>query len=268
MAADNLVFLPAAGYCYDVDVFFGVGDDGIYWSSTAYDESSAYRVKFSSYDVDHNNCDYRNYGYSVRLVTDASVTPAQTPTTTGTAKATIGGSQVDVNWIQLWADGPKFAEYNVGVTDGKAESYGGYYNWGMSEVQTSSNYSNYKTGTDPLTGADDTATKLWGSKWRMPTQTELQGLIDNCDVAWTTVNDKTGRKFTGKGAYASNSVFLPAAGCCYGGDVLDQGSSGNYWSSTPDGSRYAYYLYFGSGYQDVDINGRSLGCSVRAVLAE
>lgn len=53
-----------------------------------------------------------------------------------------------------------------------------------------------------------------------------------------------------------------------GGAVLDQGSSGNYWSSTPDGSRYAYYLYFGSGYQYVDINGRSLGCSVRAVLAE
>ena len=47
--------------------------------------------------------------------------------TTGTAKATIGGSEVDVNWVQLWENGPKFAEYNVGVTDGKAEGYGGDY---------------------------------------------------------------------------------------------------------------------------------------------
>lgn len=44
------------------------------------------------------------------------------PFGTGTAKATIGATQVDVKWVQLWVDGPKFAEYNVGVTDGKVES--------------------------------------------------------------------------------------------------------------------------------------------------
>ena len=190
--------------------------------------------------------------------------------TTGEADvlSTAGISGNKVKWVQLWAGGPKFAEVNVGVTDGKAESYGGYYNWGMSEVHTSSNYSNYKSGTDPLTGADDTATKLWGSKWRMPTQTELQGLIDNCDVAWTTVNDKTGRKFTGKGAYASNSVFLPAAGRCDDGDVSDQGNYGDYWSSTPYESHGAYDLNFKSGGQSVDYSRRSRGYSVRAVLAE
>lgn len=171
--------------------------------------------------------------------------------------------------FQLWAYGPYFAEYNVGVTDGNAESYGGYYNWGMSEVQTSSNYSDYKSGTDPLTGTDDTAIKLWGTNWRMPTRTELQGLIDNCDVAWTTVNDKTGRKFTGKGAYASNSVFLPAAGDCYYGGACSQGSYGLYWSSTPVDSYDAYYLdFFDSGGQYVYCHNRNCACSVRAVLAE
>ncbi|MCQ2132789.1 MAG: fimbrillin family protein [Bacteroidaceae bacterium] len=33
-----------------------------------------------------------------------------TPPTTGTAKAKINGVDVDVNWVQLWAGGPKFAE--------------------------------------------------------------------------------------------------------------------------------------------------------------
>ena len=71
-------------------------------------------------------------------------------TTTGTAERTGG----NVKWIQLWENGPKFAEYNVGAENNNAGDYGGYYNWGMSEVQSSSNYSNYKSGTEPLTGDD------------------------------------------------------------------------------------------------------------------
>ena len=191
----------------------------------------------------------------------------QGSTTTGTAKATIGGSEVDVNWVQLWENGPKFAEYNVGVTDGKAESYGGYYCWGSSIDKDQS--AAYKSGTDPLTGTDDTATNLWGNNWRMPTEAELEALLTNCDVEWTTVGGVNGRKFTGKVApYTSNSVFLPAAGYCYYGGVHDQGFYGSYWSSTPNGSDYAYCLYFYSGGQGVDYDGRCHGYSVRAVLAE
>ena len=187
--------------------------------------------------------------------------------TTGTAKATIGGSEVDVNWVQLWENGPKFAEYNVGVTDGKAESYGGYYCWGSSIDKDQS--AAYKSGTDPLTGTDDTATNLWGNNWRMPTKAELEALLTNCDVEWTTVGGVNGRKFTGKVApYTSNSVFLPAAGDCSNGYVRDQGSYGYYWSSSPNGSGYAYGLGFTSGYQNVFNIYRNFGFSVRAVLAE
>ena len=190
----------------------------------------------------------------------------QGSTTTGTAKATIGGSEVDVNWVQLWENGPKFAEYNVGVTDGKAESYGGYYCWGSS-IDKDSNAA-YKEGTDALTGTDDTATNLWGSAWRMPTQAELEALLANCDVAWTAVNGVDGRKFTGKGAYASNSVFLPAAGECYRGNVSAHGYYVYYWSSTPSGSFLASCLYFLSWCQDMNGGNRNYSYSVRAVLAE
>ncbi len=44
-------------------------------------------------------------------------------TTTGKAYAT--GPDCDVNWVQLWKNGPKFAEYNVGATS--VTDYGGYY---------------------------------------------------------------------------------------------------------------------------------------------
>ena len=184
----------------------------------------------------------------------------------GTARATIGGREVDVNWVQLWAGGPKFADYNVGATYGKAESYGGYYAWGGSQEKVDDHNTN-NTGSGNLSRDDDTATKLWGSNWRMPTRAEFQGLIDNCDVEWTTVRDVNGHKFTGKGAYASYSVFLPAAGC-YSGGVCDQGDDGYYWSSTPNGSNDAYYLDFCLERRGVSNSERGNGYSVRAVLAE
>ena len=177
------------------------------------------------------------------------------PATTGTATRTGG---VSVNWVQLWENGPKFAEYNIGATS--ATEYGGYYCWGNSSEQSSD-----WTG-EP--GTDDIATALWGSKWRMPTQAELEELLANCEVEWTNVNGVNGRKFTGKGDYLSNSVFLPAAGLCIDGSVSGQGSRGDYWSSTPDGSDRAYLLYFYSGGQYVFSHYRHYGYSVRAVLAE
>ncbi len=69
LAADNLVFLPAAGSRLGSDVY-DVGGSGLYWSSTAYDEYGAYDVFFNSYNVNPGNFDYRTTGCSVRLVTD------------------------------------------------------------------------------------------------------------------------------------------------------------------------------------------------------
>ncbi|MDO4824289.1 MAG: hypothetical protein Q4A08_09010, partial [Bacteroidales bacterium] len=58
---------------------------------------------------------YANEGKMVDFATPLTVNASPTPSaTTGTAKATIGGSEVDVKWVQLWENGPKFAEYNVG----------------------------------------------------------------------------------------------------------------------------------------------------------
>ena len=117
-----------------------------------------------------------------------------------------------------------------------------------------------------ITVAADTATKLWGSSWRMPTQAELQALKDNC--TWDTFS--SGYTITGKGDYKNNSIFLPAAGFFnyVTKQVRASGSDGDYWSSTENGSGYAYDLYFDSGDQSVGSSDRRCGCSVRAVLKE
>ena len=184
--------------------------------------------------------------------------------------AVAGITDNKVKWVQLWEGGPKFAEFNVGAKS--ATEYGGYYCWGGSIDKDPNGV--YKFGTDALTGTNDTATKLWGSSWRMPTQAELEALLNsnNCTVQWTGNNNGTGVNgllCTGKDAYSSNSVFLPAAGFCRHGNVNGGGDGGNYWSSTTIGSDDACNLQFGSGSQRVSYySDRVWGYSVRAVLNE
>ena len=190
----------------------------------------------------------------------SDLTPAPT---TGTATRT---SDINVNWVQLWENGPKFAEYNVGATS--ATGYGGYYCWGGSTDQDK-NGVHYE---GDVLGDNDTAILLWGSNWRMPTQAELQTLLKYCEAAWTDNYNGTGikgRVFTGKDAYSSNSIFLPAAGNYDPYGLGGQGNSGSYWSSTPYGNDDAYYLNIGEAYQIVYGSDRGFyGYSVRAVLEE
>ncbi|MCQ2336986.1 MAG: hypothetical protein MJ010_07405 [Paludibacteraceae bacterium] len=181
--------------------------------------------------------------------------------TTGEAETKDGTM---VKWVQLWENGPKWAEYNVGATS--VGEYGGYYAWGGSQ----SKVDDHNTGSDPLTGDSDTATKLWGSNWRMPSEAELDALLDNCTVAWKSASESgynvAGKLYRGNGDYSGNSVFFPAAGYCSGGEVYYAGSDGFYWTSIPNGIN-AYTLDFTSSYQSVgSYYSRDGGYSVRAVL--
>lgn len=179
-----------------------------------------------------------------------------------TGNATRKGDE-EVKWVQLWKDGPKFAEYNIGAENNKAEDFGGYYAWGGHVDKNAT----YKKGTSQLSGDDDTATNLWGDNWRMPTSAELTGLLENCTFTLTTQNDVYGMLCTGKGAYSSNSIFLPAAGVCNSGSVNDINTEGFYWASTtPNDSSMAGLLYIHKNSMSKGF--RESGCSVRAVLVE
>ena len=61
--------------------------------------------------------------------------------------------------------------------------------------------------------------------------------------------------------------YLLRGGYLYDSSLYDAGSNGYYWSSTPLGSRYAYYLGFSSGNVGTYNYYRYGGQSVRCVAA-
>ena len=70
LAANNLVFFPAAGYRSGYDINYG--DRGYYWSSSVSDSYYAHRVGFDVDGISPGNRGPRSSGYCVRLVTDVN----------------------------------------------------------------------------------------------------------------------------------------------------------------------------------------------------
>ena len=179
-------------------------------------------------------------------------------------------------WIDLGLpSGLKWATCNVGADN--PEDYGNYYAWG--ETATKSEYADSNSltyelsiselqaqgiidGNSNLTPQYDAATANWGGTWRMPTRDEQEELLNNCTWEWTTQNGVNGCKVTGTNG---NSIFLPAAGYRSGSSRYFSGSRGNYWSSTPYNSNYAYDLYIYSSGQNMNYFSRYSGRSVRPV---
>lgn len=199
-------------------------------------------------------------------------------------------------WVDLGLpSGTKWANCNIGATS--PEDYGEYFAWGETSTKYIYEWNNYRwcdgvytkltkycnyaqygnNGfTDNLTtleASDDAAMANWGVGWRMPTQVEMQELLDNCTYARTTESGARGCKFTGPNG---NSIFLPAAGYHpYGSSLHDASFYGYYWSCSL-GTDYlpyrAWYLFLdftsgnsGScGMGNLDGN-RCRGLSVRPV---
>ena len=174
--------------------------------------------------------------------------------------------------------GLKWATCNVGANS--PEEYGLYFAWGETTGYTGEQITSgerlftqdvYDAGTaasilTDLTLEQDAAHVNMGGKWRMPTKTEEQELLDNCDGVWTDDYNGTGvvgSVFTSK--VNGNSVFFPAAGGCNNSSVKYVGSVGSYWSASWDSSSRAWYLHLRSGFNGVGLDARYNGFSVRAV---
>ena len=214
-----------------------------------------------------------------KVVLEKSSTANRTTTTKG---GTINGYE----YVDLGLpSGIKWATHNVGAT--KPEEYGGYYAWGETEEKENYYWSTYKWCNDSentmtkycresyygtvdnktvLDPEDDVAHVKWGGSWRMPTKAEQDELRTKCTWTWTTQNGINGYKVTSKSN--GNSIFLPAAGYCYGSDHLYySGSFGYYWPSSLSGSSSynAYGLDFDSGGYAWNGYSRFNGFSVRPV---
>ena len=157
-----------------------------------------------------------NGGTLVRATQDKGLTAGKyynltTGPVSGKVEATIGGKRELVDWVQLWAGGPKFATQNVAGT---------------------------------MTWTDAKENTFWGPNWRVPTKDEM-GLSANNTVNTETVsavyrcneNGVWGFEFTGiTPGYTNVSLFLPA-----NSGALDSRGEATYWTATPVGSNTAGY---------------------------
>lgn len=183
-------------------------------------------------------------------------------------------SEVEIETL-LWEDyvhelvdlglpsGLKWATCNIGAD--QFFNSGNYYQWGAIAVNGS-----YYEGTDDISGNPqyDVATASWGEKWRMPTQEEMQELITNCDFSFVTEGNVPCMKAVSK--KNDNFVFFPLAGMDLYGTLDAVGTSGYYWTSTPNinNTWHAYGLAFGTQANSVvmlETHFRWIGYSVRAV---
>lgn len=132
----------------------------------------------------------------------------------------------------------KWATHNVGAT--KPEEYGDYYAWGETE-------------------------NLNSGRWRVPTNDEINELLDNCKWTLASVIGVTGFLVTSKKTgYTDRSIFLPC--------LVNFDEDHGYWSSTLDASspNRAFCLYL----NDLDpfelrpesgLNSLGFYCTVRPV---
>ena len=184
--------------------------------------------------------------------------------------------------------GTLWATMNVGASS--PEDYGNYFAWGETEQKEyygwntyqwcngnwntltkyccSSNY-DYNGFVDNLSELDpenDAAAANWGSQWRMPSDEQLEELLSQCSWQWTTSNGVKGYKVTSK--HNGATLFLPASGYYFCGELYSIGNIAYYWSRTLYTSRcyYAYYFWFhSSGTKNLDTGDRNTGFTVRAV---
>ena len=116
------------------------------------------------------------------------------------------------------------------------------------ENETNSNEDNYYTYEEAIAA--------FGKK--LPTKEQFMELRNECDWTWAGM----GYKIVGSNG---KSITLPAAGVRDPGGSIDLvGSTGFYWSSSPNGS-IGWYFQFGSGDMDMGDYAHCIGLTVRLV---
>lgn len=161
--------------------------------------------------------------------------------------------------------GTLWGKCNLGAE--KPEEAGFYFSWGETTKKNKHYEGNYAF-TDyfvhTLSAANDAAFAALGSEWRMPTETEMQELIDECIWEWSTLGAVEG--YTVKSSKNDASIFLPAAGVSE--TILDgENFYGLYWTNTVDEKEYykAVCLDFTPKRYIISSEKRYKGASIRPV---
>lgn len=183
--------------------------------------------------------------------------------------------------------GTKWATCNLGAS--REWLYGDYFAWGETTGymagKRSFTWSNYFDTSDGgetfhkyaldkktlIEPADDAAYAALGGRFRMPTYEEWEELWKSNYCSWVWYAMDHGYRVTSKmSGYTDKSIFLPAAGKMVDKELYNQGTAGNYWNASLDGSDsdQSRFVSFSSEtiYRAGDYRYR--GQSIRPVYAE
>lgn len=205
----------------------------------------------------------------------------------------VGGFADTHEGVQLWENGPLWAQTNIGANSPTETGY--YFWWGdtlgykwQNEQWVASDNSrsgfSFSTANCQTTGktleqlqamgcvgtdgnllpAYDAAAVQWGDDWRVPKASELRNLMELCAWNWTTNNGIAGYAVTGKGLYSDNSIFIPVAGYGRLATTNELSTIICLWSSTVDDDG-ALYFSFTSSNRSWDRFNRYRGFSIRPV---
>lgn len=197
----------------------------------------------------------------------------------------------EIEFVDLGLEsGTLWMKYNIGAEN--ESDFGLYFQWGDTVGYSDASHSTWSTcpGNGGASDYDETAFATWkatnltngvlnsdvdaayvhtNGAAKMPTQEQLQELIDSTTNEWTAINGVNGYKFTNKND-SSKYIFVPAAGYADSGSIGGVGENGNAWSGSLGTSSelYAYYLLVDSDYLFVFLDSRYYGISVRGVAVE
>lgn len=175
-----------------------------------------------------------------------------------------------------------WAAQNVGATS--PTDYGTYFAWGELEGKTNYWFDTYKFTDaseceqclvdlgESICGTEyDMARQLWKGAWRLPTDTEILELRNECKWEWTQREGINGFLVTGPNG---NSIFLPAGGFISGEKNDDVGRTCSYWGGTKSFIRNAHTILARYDEEDGDVmvkcwgDYRPIGRLVRPVIGK
>ena len=167
---------------------------------------------------------------------------------------------------KLWA--------NVNLGAATEDDPGDYFAWGETATKQSFTSDNYLLKTDgnytelgsDISGTQyDAARVLWHGAWRMPTESEMNELINNCDWSYVTVNGHPCYK--AKSRLSDAYVLFPEGGICLGSSKSNDNYWAFYWTSNNSGTTDARRTnFYGQGSRNMYSENRANGLLIKAIM--
>ena len=214
------------------------------------------------------------------LIMNMTINSWPTQTATSLPKYDCDGVKAGHEYVEV--AGTKWAVCNLGAMF--PWENGGHYAWGETQTKSEYNTGNYSLADMTsdmlrsegvldanycLTPSYDAASVNWGSAWKIPTDDQLEALINEDLVfVWNAVvKDKPGLAISD--LYNQKEFFIPRSGDYFNTYYVSDDEAGFYWSSKYDREQKS------SRYLLIDTTSNSMadsffiyGYSIRPVLSE